>query len=367
MPDAGAACVTIPRAWEPGDGAAGFEAQELRMATRNRGTPLEALRYDITPSGLHYLLIHFDIPETSEQGWEVEIGGAVSTPLTLSIAEIRQFPSVTMPVALECAGNARALLEPRPVSQPWLLEACSTAEWTGTPLCNVLERAGLKPEAREIVFTGADRGVQNEVEHEYARSLTVSEAMGEEKLLAYEMNGRPLEPQHGAPLRLIVPRWYGMASVKWLRRLDVITGAFEGFQQAEAYRYQNTPEEAGDPVTRMRVRALMIPPGIPDCLTRRRLVSGGRQRLYGRAWSGDGPVVRVEVGVDGSWSNATLEEPIGAFAWRGWWFDWDAVPGVHELRCRATDAAGDTQPLEQRWNVQGMGNNVAQRVTVYVD
>jgi DMSO/TMAO reductase YedYZ molybdopterin-dependent catalytic subunit len=261
----------------------------------------------------------------------------------------------------------RALLEPRPISQPWLEEAFGTAEWTGTPLRGVLERAGLEEGTVELVFSGADRGVQDGVPHRYARSLSVDEAMRPEVLLVHAMNGRPLEPQHGAPARLLVPGWYGMASVKWLTSIEAATEPFEGFQQLTAYRYMRDETDVpGRPVSRIRPRALMVPPGMPDFATRARLVEPGRVELFGRAWSGAGPVQRVEVAVDRRWAAAELHDPVGAHAWRGWSFAWEAAPGRHELRCRATDAAGETQPLEPVWNVQGMGNNVAQRLEVVV-
>jgi DMSO/TMAO reductase YedYZ molybdopterin-dependent catalytic subunit len=218
----------------------------------------------------------------------------------------------------------------------------------------------------EVVFTGDDRGLQGDVEQDYARSLTIEEAMRPEVLLAYEMNGLPLQPQHGFPLRLIVPGWYGMTSVKWLSSIEAVAEPFEGFQQAVAYRYQRDADDPGEPVDRIRVRALLIPPGIPDWFTRRRFIDRGRVELRGRAWSGYAPVTRVEVAVDGAWADASLDPPFGDFAWRGWSFGWDAAPGEHELACRATDAGGNAQPVEQPWNYQGMGNNLVQRVAVTV-
>ena len=206
-----------------------------------------------------------------------------------------------------------------------------------------------------------------------ARSSTTTRAacrwarrLRPEVLLAYEMNGRPLEPQHGAPLRLLVPGWYGMTSVKWLRSIAAVTEPFDGYQQAVAYRYQADEDDPGEGVGRMRVRALMIPPGHPDFLTRRRFVQAGAVVLRGRAWSGGGEVARVEVGLGDRWQDATLEPPVGRFAWRGWSFVWQATRGDHEISCRATDAAGDTQPLTQPWNYQGMGNNLVQTVAVTV-
>jgi sulfane dehydrogenase subunit SoxC len=252
------------------------------------------------------------------------------------------------------------------ISVPWFEEACSTAVWTGTPLSAVLEQAGIKEDTVEIVFTGADYGIQDGVSHHYARSLKMAEAFRPEVLLVYAMNGRDLEPQHGYPLRLVVPGWYGMASVKWLKTIEAVTKPFDGFQQVVAYMFQRDSDDAGIPVSRMRCRALMIPPGIPDALTRKRFVAAGPVQLQGRAWSGVGKVKRVEVGADGEWFSARLNDPIGDFAWRGWTYEWIAKPGEHILRCRATDDTGATQPLDVAWNVQGMGNNVAQTILVYV-
>jgi DMSO/TMAO reductase YedYZ molybdopterin-dependent catalytic subunit len=328
--------------------------------------PLEGLRYDVTPTGIHYLLIHFDIPDVDPSSWRLEVGGNVEAPLSLSLGEIRARGATTIPVTMECAGNGRARLSPRPISNPWLYEAVGTAEWTGLPLADVLAEAGVHPDTIELVFTGADHGVQGDVEQDYQRSLTVEQATRPEVLLAYEMNGRPLEPQHGAPVRLLVPGWYGMTSVKWLTRIEAVTEPFGGYQQAVSYRYQRDEDDPGEPVTRIRVRALMIPPGHPDFPDRRRFVRAGPVLLRGRAWSGEAPVARVEVGVDGDWRDADVEPPVGEFAWSGWSYRWDAQPGEHVLACRATDLAENTQPEEQPWNYQGMGNNLVQSVPVMV-
>jgi DMSO/TMAO reductase YedYZ molybdopterin-dependent catalytic subunit len=349
---------------EPTDGPLTFE--ELQLAARNRGMPLEALRYDLTPTGLHYLLIHWDIPLMDAAAWRLKLGGLVASPLELTLDQVRAMPRRTIPVTLECAGNGRARMTPRPLSQPWLLEAVSTAEWTGTPLAPVLAEAGLSADAVEVVFTGADRGIQGEVEQDYQRSLTVAEATQPEVLLAYEMNGEPLPPQHGFPLRLVVPGWYGMTSVKWLTGIEAVGEPFIGYQQTPGYHYQMEPDQLDDPVTRILVHALMVPPGIPDFFTRNRVLDAGPVTLRGRAWSGQAPVERVEVGVDGTWTEARLDAAIGEHAWRGWSCEWKADPGEHELSCRATDAAGNAQPTQQSWNYQGMGNNLVQKVAVSV-
>jgi len=340
--------------------------EELQLATRNRGMPLEALRYDVTPTGLHYLLVHFDIPVIDRAAWCLRVAGSVARELRLSLEEIRARPRQTLAVTLECAGNGRARLFPRPVSQPWLNEAASTAEWTGTPLASVLADAGLKPDTVELVFTGADHGVEKGYEHDYARSLRVADATRPEVLLAYEMNGRPLEPQHGFPLRLLVPGWYGMTHVKWLTRIDAVREPFDGYQQRIAYWYKRDADDPGEPVTRIRPRALMVPPGFPDFLTRQRTLDSAGVEISGRAWSGAAPIAQVEFGVDGAWTVAAVENPAGPFAWCRWSATWDATPGEHVLCCRATDAAGNRQPTAQPWNYQGMGNNLTQTVPVLV-
>ncbi|OLZ71301.1 sulfite oxidase [Streptomyces amritsarensis] len=350
----------------------GIGQEELALAARNHGLPLEALRYEVTPPGLHYVLVHYDIPAADADGWRLTVGGRVGTPLALDLDALRALPAVTHRVTMECAGNGRALLSPRPVSQPWLVEAVGTADWTGVPLSLVLDRAGVRPDAVEAVFTGADHGVERGVEQDYRRSLPLSYAAAEDSgvLIAYAMNGLPLPPQHGYPLRLVVPGWYGMAHVKWLREITVVDEPFTGFQQSAAYRFRwsaDEPDDPGEPVTRIAPRALMAPPGFPDFMSRTRVVRPGPVRLRGRAWSGHGAVARVEVSADDglSWARAELADPDPhPWAWQAWSCVWTAVPGRHTLTVRATDSGGRTQPLEQPWNRGGFGNNLVQRVPV---
>ena len=189
-----------------------FTQIELQLAARNHGMPLEALRYPVTPAGLHYLLIHYDIPAVDPAAFELAVGGSVTRPLTFSLDELRARPAVELEVTIECAGNGRALLSPRPLSQPWLNEAVGTAAWRGTPLAPLLDEAVPRDDAVEVVFTGLDRGIEGGEAQDFERSLPLEEALRDNVLLAYEMNGAPLLPQHGFPLRLIVPGWYGMAS-----------------------------------------------------------------------------------------------------------------------------------------------------------
>jgi sulfane dehydrogenase subunit SoxC len=341
--------------------------EELQLAARNHGMPLEGLRYDVTPAGMHYLLIHFDVPETRPDAWRLSVDGHVRSALDLGLRDLQGRETVTRRVTLECAGNGRARLAPRPLSQPWLLEAVGNAEWTGTPLAPLLEEAGLDNDVVDLVFTGADHGLQGDVEQDYQRSLSVKDAMHPDVMLAWEMNGQPLLPQHGAPLRLLVPGWYGMTSVKWLTRIEAVPDRFEGFQML-AYRRRDQADDDGIDVTRIFPRSLMIPPGFPEFFTRTRIVDAGRIDLTGRAWSGWGRVVRVEVSTDGGtdWQDATLGEQPTPVEWVPWRVAWEAEPGGYELVVRATDDAGNVQPLEQSWNHHGFENNAVQRVPVTV-
>ena len=227
----------------------------------------------------------------------------------------------------------------------------------------------MQPDAVDVVFTGLDHGMEGEVEQDFERSLALADAMGPDVLLAYELNGVPLPPQHGFPLRLVVPGWYGMTNVKWLRRIRVTDRPFEGYQQAHGYRMRTDEEDRGTPLSRMAPRALMAPPGFPEFLSRRRLLRPGRTTLEGRAWSGWAPVSSVEVSVDGgaTWNEAELQRTRPWPAWVRWSFGWDAAaPGEYELCCRARDEAGNAQPDEPPWNVGGYSNNAIQRVPVTV-
>ena len=345
-----------------------FNEVELQLAARNHGMPLEALRYPVTPAGLHYLLIHYDIPVVDPATFALTIEGRVSRPLTFSLDELRERPAVELEVTMECAGNGRARLDPRPVSQPWLLEAVGTARWRGTPLAPLLAEAGIPDGTVEVLFTGLDRGIEGGDEQAFQRALPLDEALRDEVLLAYEMNGAPLPPQHGFPLRLVVPGWYGMTNVKWLSRIEFLAEPFSGYQQSWSYRVRQSEDEVGEPLQRMQPRSLLVPPGIPEFMTRDRTVAAGEVLLEGRAWSGLAPVASVEVSDDGAstWSAATLEPAGEPWTWRGFAYRWEAKPGEHVLCSRARDEAGNEQPVEPPWNLGGYANNAVQTVRVTV-
>ncbi|PWW03542.1 molybdenum-dependent oxidoreductase-like protein [Hoeflea marina] len=344
-----------------------YSQSEVGLANRNSGNLLETLALDVTPTGLHYLLIHFDVPLIDPAAHRLTFSGAFDAPFELGLDDIRALPQVTLPVTLECAGNGRSGLSPRSHSMPWMYEAVGTSEWTGTPLRPLIERAGPKDDAVEIAFLGEDYGFDKGVGHHFGRSLTMAQIAELDVMLVHSMNGQPLLPQHGAPLRLIVPGWYGMASVKWLGKIEALTTPFDGFQQVRTYRFRENDEDPGRPVTEMRVKSLMVPPGVPDWSSRKRWLEPGPVTLVGRAWSGGGvSVSKVEVELDGEWREARLDRRAGPYAWTRWSCDWTATPGVHLLRCRATDANGNVQPLDPPWDVSGFANNSAQKVFVFV-
>jgi DMSO/TMAO reductase YedYZ molybdopterin-dependent catalytic subunit len=345
--------------------------EELQLAARNHGMPLEVLREPVTPIGLHYLLTHYDIPRVDPQTWRLVVDGHVATELSLDLETLRGLPSREVVATMECAGNGRARLEPRPISQPWLLEAVGTGRWGGVRLPDVLERAGVGEQVVEVLFTGLDRGVENGEEQFFQRSLTLADALQPDVLLAYDLNGVPLPPQHGFPLRVLVPGWYGMTNVKWLTQITLLTEPFAGYQQARGYRLRQTDDEAGEPLSRIYPRALMVPPGIPEFMTRERTVPVGTWTIEGRAWSGHAPISSVEVSTDdgAAWLPARLDAPdLGRWAWRHWTYDWRAAAtGRHVLCCRARDEAGNEQPLSPTWNVGGYANNEVQRIVVTVE
>ncbi|HEV2109039.1 MAG TPA: sulfite oxidase [Thermomicrobiales bacterium] len=328
----------------------------------NAETPLAALREPLTPTSLHYVRSNFALP--AHDGM-LAIEGAVGRPLTFSINDLRHMPETTLPVTLECAGNGRMTMQPLPTGEPWSGTAVGTAEWTGVPLATVLERAKPGPEAREIAFYGADHGpYKGGPEVHFGRSLPVETAAdaSADILLAYAMNGEPLTADHGAPLRLLVPGWYGMASVKWLNRIEVRTERFNGPYQVRSYIYEWADREH-QPVTHGRVRALITDP-VPGAT-----ISPGRYTIRGKAWAGTTPIRSVEVCTDGGgeWLPADVEPALGPYGWCDWAFSWVVSgAGRRVIRARAVDAEGCTQPDAPEWNRLGYGNNAVLPVAIDV-
>ena len=343
--------------------------QMINPAPYNAEAPPEALEGEITPTDLHYVRSNFALP--THDG-TLEIGGAVERPTVLTLDDLRALPAHERAVTLECAGNGRLETRPLPIGEPWGDYAVSTARWRGALLSDVLDLVRPAINGIDVRFSGADHGAYHlkpvladtdKDDLRFVRALPLSLAAdpAAEILIAYEMNGEPLRADHGTPFRLIVPHWYAVASVKWLQRIDVLTEPYAGEFQTGHYIYE-WPDRPHEPVSLMRVRARMTSPASGSTIDR------GTHTVRGKAWSGTGPVTRVEVSLtgEGDWHAAQIEAPRGPYQWQEWSYQWEAAEvGRHTLRARATDAAGHTQPEVPPWNRLGYGNNAAE--VIYVD
>jgi DMSO/TMAO reductase YedYZ molybdopterin-dependent catalytic subunit len=332
----------------------------------NAEAPLDVVDGGPVASGDFFVRSHFAVPEIDSAAWRCPIVGAVLRPVALDLETLRALPRRQLAVTLECAGNGRTLLRPEVKGAPWSLGAVSTATFTGVALKDVLDRAGIGDDAVEVVCRGADSGtVPDGRRVSFERSLPLDVARDPDVLVAWGMNGAPLPPEHGAPVRLIVPGWYGVASVKWLVGLRVATAPFAGYFQGESYVYRGCAAYAENaPVGPVRVRALIASPVSGAHVAR------GAISVSGSAWSGSGAIANVEISTDDaeSWRAATLDAPSSTRAAT----PWHAIirmesSGEVEILARATDAAGNVQPLVAPWNVLGYGNNAVQRVRVIVD
>jgi DMSO/TMAO reductase YedYZ molybdopterin-dependent catalytic subunit len=320
----------------------------------NAETPLSQQVGVVTPSELHYVRSHFAIPR-----WErLVVEGLVERPLSLGLEDLLAMPSRVIVATLECAGNGRSFLYPPAPGEQWGLGAVSTAEWTGIPLPHVLGLARLAPRAVELVFAGADGGTPEGQGQRisYERSLPVAASLVQDVILATAMNGEPIPADHGAPVRLIVPGAYGMASVKWLARISAVDRPFRGYYQADRYVVD------GDPLPPVAVRAVITSP--PDGS-----VVNAPVVVRGYCWSGGSPVARVELSDDGgrTWSAAEVEAPVSPYAWRRWSARWSPRgPGDATLIARAWTHDGECQPLVPRRTELGYLNNAARPVTLRV-
>lgn len=318
----------------------------------------------VMPNAKFYVRNHFQIPKLDLLNWRLSVGGLVGQRLSLSWRDIAKMPSQSKLVTLECAGNGRSGLEPRVGGEQWNLGAVSTAEWTGVPLVEILDRAGVKTNGKYVIFCGADHGTvdgHNET-IAFERSLSLSDARGSDALLAYAMNGEVLPLHHGFPLRMIVPSWYAVASVKWLTEIEVVDQPFEGYYQTEKYCLECSVNGRVDrkPVTLQRVRSLITEPAEEaqvDC---------GELAVRGVAWSGAAAIARVEVRLDdGPWQEAHILGEPKRHSWQ-WWELITSVdrPGKYVICARASDVSGNFQPESPEWNRLGYCNNAIQRVRI---
>lgn len=321
----------------------------------NAAAPLEALGMTEMPAGSHFRRNHFPVPAVDVATWTLAIGGAVAAPRVLAAAELRALEHRTLPVVLECAGHRRAELDPPAPGLQWGAGAASEARWTGVPLATLLDGAGMAEDAVEVVLRGADGA--------YARSIPVTKALHPGTLLAVAMDGLPIPPAYGGPVRAIVPGWYGMDSVKWLAAVHVVRRPFDGPFQANDYRWRPPGEPGpGIRIDRLPVQALITSPS--DGAT----VRPGTVTVRGAAWSGSSGIARVAVSTDGRrFCDARLREPAGPYARTLWDIEVEIGTGVHQLAVRATDVRGDVQPERPRPNTGGYCNNAVHRISVTAD
>lgn len=314
----------------------------------NSETPMDSVHGWVTPNRLFFVRNHFPVPSTERAGWKLRIEGLVDQPVQLTFDELLAMPQRSVFATVECAGNGRSFLHERHPGVQWGAGAIGHAEWTGVPLSAVLEKAGVKRGAIEVLFEGADAGT--EADHpermHFQRSLPMAKAMERDTLLVTRMNGELLTPAHGAPVRLFVPGWYGVASVKWLSRIELLDKPFHGYYQSKKYTIQrrNVQGELETVIIGpMAVKAEIVRPAEDAVL------GVGTNRLFGIAWAGEEALGRVEVSVDGgrTWSDADLLTPPAKYCWSLWEYLWEvAKPGEYQLQVRATSASGRVQPVE---------------------
>ena len=320
----------------------------------NLEMPFEQLDGFITPTKSFYVRTHFPIPKIDKNEWRLRIEGEVEKPFQIEYDELRKLESKKIPATLECAGNNRSFLEPKVKGVQWSLGGVGNAEWTGVPLSLLLERTGTKSTAREIILEGADRGQLEDPksprgEIHFARSIPI--AIASDVVIAYQMNGVDLPPEHGFPARAIVPGWYAVASIKWLQRIIATDKPFNGYYQTLDYALWNRDgaEAQLTPLAELQLKAEIAQPKPGDTVA-----ANSNVRVHGAAWTGHGEIKKIEISADGgpTWKDAKLLGESKLNAWRLWEFDWKtpAKPGKAILIARATDSTGQTQPTERDWD-----------------
>lgn len=318
----------VPWMDQPGPNPSGGVVENLQA--------WEELSAFLTPNDKFFRVSHYDKPVIDEKTWNLEIGGLVKKPMTLTLADIKARPRQEVVFTIECGGNH---------GFPWFTSGIGTAKWGGTPLAPLLKQAGVTNRGTEVVFWGADSGTEvvrdMKLPQHFARSMSLADAMSSDNLLCYQMNGVALPQPHGAPVRLVAPGWYGIANVKWLTRIEVRDTRYMGRFMARDYVTIREEQRNGQTnfVETSVGRTLLK--SAPAKVTR----EDGKYRIVGAAWGA--PVSRVEVQVDGGpWREATIDRSEQAqFAWNIWSVGWtNATPGEHTITSRAIDSEGDVQP-----------------------
>jgi sulfite oxidase len=352
-------------------------------------TPVSLLDSWLTPNDRFFVRSHLYTPDVDVKRWRLTVDGEVERPLSLTFDALRKLPRQSRVVTIECAGNGRAYYDPPVAGVQWRKGAVGTARWTGVPLADVLERAGVKSTARFVLLEGAD--VPLAAMPDFVRQVPIEKALHPDTLLAYEMNGSPLPPAHGFPLRAIVPGWEGAYAVKWLTGIRAVDREGDSFWIQTAYRYPKQPIAPGTPVppADMAPVAGLFVKSIITAPLDEATVAAGTTVVRGFAWAGEANITGVDISTDGgnTWSPARLRNDHasayapsapdrprrssksegGPYAWRQFEYDWQATAGdAHVLMSRAMDDRGRVQPAVAQWNPSGYLWNAIDRVRVNV-
>src|SRR5579863_5960041 len=332
-------------------------------------TPVEYLDAWLTPVPHFFVRNHMHEPsELDARDWRLSIGGEVEKPLTLSFAELSKMEVHAVVNTLECAGNGRGLQRPQVPGIQWGKGAVSTARFSGPRLRDVVQRAGIKPSGKHVMFHGLDE-VPGKVPP-FIRSIPIDKALDSDTLIATHMNGAPLTRHHGFPARALVPGWIGAASCKWLTEIKILESEFAGNFMSPGYRFPNQPVKPGDaakpedthPLTALSVKSVISGPA--DGST----AMPGKVVVHGTAWAGEADVVKVEISTDNgaTWNSAKLGHEQAHYAWRLWSCEWKPRAGDYTILSRATDSQGRTQPAAPVWNPSGYLYNAVDQVKVHV-
>lgn len=336
------------------------------LEPENQESPIHFLNKWKTPIEYFYIRNHFQYPTLTNYNLWLKIHGTKS--FILHYNDLLSMPSISIEAPLECSGNKRAKFSPKVYGEQWKDGALSQGVWKGVPLAYLLQQTEISPLAKEVVFKGADFGTRTDMEgtFHFKRSLPIEKALHPHTIVAYEFNNKPLTFKHGYPFRLIVPNWYGMASVKWLQKIEVINDVFIGpFQTVDYVYYPYKDSDVGsEPVTIIHVNSTIQSP------LEYSILDTGTHVIKGIAWSGMGEIIKVEVSTDNgsTWNEAILKNKNSEYAWSKWSFTWDAKDkGEYTILSRATDETGRVQPNNARWNRKGYGYNAVSKVHVKVE
>ncbi len=333
-------------------------------------SPVEYFNTWLTPVPHFFVRNHMHEPSELDAGsWRLALGGEVEKPLTLSLAELFKLETHSVVNTLECAGNGRSLHRPQVPGIQWGKGAVSTARFSGPRLRDVLQRAGVKPTGKHVMFRGLDE-VPGKVPP-FIRSIPIEKALDADTLIATHMNGSPLTKHHGSPARALVPGWIGAASCKWLTEIKVLDAEFVGNFMSPGYRFPNQPVKPDDavkpedthPLTALTVKSVISGPSDGASL------KAGKVVVHGAAWAGEADIVKVEISTDGgtTWNPAKLGHDQAHYAWRLWSYDWKTgKSGDYAIQSRATDSQGRTQPATPVWNPSGYLYNAVDQVKIHV-